>query len=86
MTRHASTSTATLHRLFRKYLKTSPIDYFLNQKLERAKNLLTDNLLTVKEVAGRLHYASSQYFAAESRKRFGVSPKTFKYRIADARP
>ncbi|MBQ6474433.1 MAG: helix-turn-helix transcriptional regulator [Victivallales bacterium] len=82
LTCFAGTSSATLHRLFRKHLKTSPINFFLNQKLERAKALLENNPYTVKEVAGMLHYASSQYFASEFKKKYGVSPKMYKYRLA----
>ena len=65
---YAGTSRATLHRQFRKYLQTSPVNYLLNQKLERAKSLLQTHPYSVKEVAEMLCYASSQYFAAEFKK------------------
>ena len=74
-------SRATLHRQFRKYLNTSPINYFLDQKLERAKMLLENNLYSIKEVAEMLNYASPQYFASEFKKKFGSPPKNFKLRI-----
>ncbi|MBO4630381.1 MAG: helix-turn-helix transcriptional regulator, partial [Lentisphaeria bacterium] len=67
---------------FRKYLKTSPIHYFLDQKLERAKMLLENHPYSVKEVAEMLNYASSQYFASEFKKKYGVPPKNFKCRIS----
>ena len=78
---YAGTSRATLHRQFRKYLQTSPVNYLLNQKLERAKSLLQTHPYSVKEVAEMLCYASSQYFAAEFKKKYGVSPKTVKCRL-----
>ena len=78
---YSGASSATLHRQFRKFMQTSPINYFLDQKLERAKNLLQSRPYSVKEVAEMLNYASSQYFAAEFKKKYGVSPKNFKYRI-----
>ena len=74
-------SRATLHRQFRKYLHASPINYFLGQKLERAKMLLENNLYSIKEVAEMLNYASPQYFASEFKKKFGLPPKNYKLRI-----
>ncbi len=79
---YSGVSSATLHRQFRKYLKTSPIHYFLDQKLERAKMLLENHPYSVKEVAEMLNYASSQYFASEFKKKYGVPPKNFKCRIS----
>ena len=38
-------------------------------------------MLTVKEVAEQLHYASSQYFASEFKKKYGIPPKNCKLRI-----
>ena len=81
LVRHAGTSRATLHRQFRKYMQTSPVNYLLDQKLERAKSLLQSHPYSVKEVAEMLCYASSQYFAAEFKKKYGFSPKTIKCRL-----
>ena len=81
LVRCSGVSSATLHRQFRKYLNTSPINYFLDQKLERAKMLLENNLYSIKEVAEQLHYASSQYFASEFKKKYGIPPKNCKLRI-----
>ena len=80
--RCSGVSGATLHRQFRKYLNTSPINYFLDQKLERARILLENHLYSIKETAEELNYASPQYFAAEFKKKYGVPPKRFKVRIA----
>ena len=82
LVRHSGVSRATLHRQFRKHMKTSPIDYFLDQKLERAKMLLENNLHSIKEVAEMLNYASPQYFASEFKKKYGMPPKNFKLRTS----
>ena len=81
LVRHSGVSRATLHRQFRKYMKMSPINYFLDQKLERAKMLLENNLHSIKEVAEMLNYASPQYFASEFKKKYGLPPKNYKMRI-----
>ena len=82
LVRHSGVSRATLHRLFRKYMKMSPINYFLDRKLERAKVLLENNLHSVKEVAEMLNYASPQYFASEFKKKYGLPPKNFKLLVS----
>jgi len=82
LVRHSGVSRATLHRQFRKYMKMSPINYFLDQKLERAKMLLENNLYSIKEVAEMLNYASPQYFASEFKNKYGMPPKNFKLRIS----
>jgi len=78
--RCSGVSRATLHRQFRKHLGTSPVKYFLDRKLERAKMLLENHPHSIKEVAEMLNYASPQYFAAEFKKKYGVPPKNFKCR------
>ena len=75
LAQHSGVSIATLHRYFRRYLKISPINYFIDRKLERAKLLLENHLYSIKEVAAMLNYASPQYFASEFKKRYGFSPK-----------
>ncbi len=75
LVQHSGVSSATLHRLFREYLKTSPIEYCLEQKMERAATLLRHHIYSVKELAAEMNYSSPQYFATEFKKRFGVTPK-----------
>ena len=67
-------SGATLHRQFRKYLHVSPVEYFINAKMEMAHGLLQGSSLSIKEIASRLNYSSQQYFASEFKKRYGKTP------------
>ena len=67
-------SGATLHRQFRKYLNVSPVEYFINAKMEMAHGLLQSSTLSIKEIASRLNYSSQQYFASEFKKRYGKTP------------
>ena len=67
-------SGATLHRQFRKYLNVSPVEYFINAKMEMAHGLLLGSTLSIKEIASRLNYSSQQYFASEFKKRYGKTP------------
>ena len=70
----AGISQTGLNQLFHKYLNTSPVEYFLDRKLELAENLLRRNTQSVKEIAGMLSYPSSQYFSFKFKQKYGVSP------------
>lgn len=76
--KHVQSSNATLHRQFRKYLNVSPIEYYLNARMDMACGLLKSGEFSVKEVASKLNYSSSQYFASEFKKRYGKTPSEIK--------
>lgn len=76
--KHVQSSNATLHRQFRKHLNVSPIEYYLNAKMDMACGLLKSGEFSVKEVASKLNYSSSQYFSSEFKKRYGKTPSEIK--------
>lgn len=74
-----SISPATLHRMFNRYLGKSPIECFINMKIELAKELLiTSSHYSIKEIAEIFGYSNQFYFSTEFRKRVGVSPKAYR--------
>lgn len=76
----AGVSKATLNRMFQEYFQCSPINYFLDLKMSRARALLP--YYPVKKVAAMLNYSSSQYFSSEFKKHYGLSPKSFRSRLS----
>ncbi|MBQ9087843.1 MAG: helix-turn-helix transcriptional regulator [Lentisphaeria bacterium] len=75
---YSGVSQATLHRLFARYMNTSPFNYYLEAKMNEAKTLLRARH-RIKEVARQLNFSSAQYFSAEFKKRYGVSPRNYKF-------
>lgn len=75
LVQYTGTSSATLHRIFKKHLQASPVSYYLDQKMEKAFSLLRANIYSVKEVAAKMEYSSPQYFATEFKKKYGSSPR-----------
>jgi len=73
-------SKPTLHRLFKKYLKTTPLSFLIELKMENAKNLISNSSLSFKEIAAKLGYKNSLYFSLAFKKYTGVAPS--KYRMA----
>lgn len=72
------TSAATLNRLFRQYLQTTPAQFRIEQKLERAIYFLQYTSMSIKEIAARLGYCNQFYFSHEFKRKKGVSPNQFR--------
>lgn len=67
-------SSATLTRKFQRSFQKSPMEYFLDRKMEKARELLSHQIYSVKQVAALLNYSSLQYFSSRFSRRFGVPP------------
>ena len=67
-------SVRQLERLFGKYLNTSPKKYFVELRLERARNLLVQTEMSVADVAFACGYESIGHFSRTYRLAFGVTP------------
>jgi transcriptional regulator GlxA family with amidase domain len=65
-------------RIFKEALGRTPYDYLLGLKLERAKTLLSQTNLSVKEVAFRLKFSDEHYFSRLFKQKAGLSPEIFR--------
>ncbi|MFD2167846.1 AraC family transcriptional regulator N-terminal domain-containing protein [Thalassotalea euphylliae] len=70
----ANMSSSTFHRNFKQVTATSPIQYVKKIRLTRAKELLQDHGLKVKQAAARVGYESPTQFSREFTRYFGQSP------------
>lgn len=52
--------------------------YFILQKIEKVKELLIYDELTISEIAFRLEYSSNQHLSAQFKKETGMTPTEFK--------
>ncbi|MED7930504.1 AraC family transcriptional regulator [Nonomuraea sp. LP-02] len=66
------------YETFTETLGTSPKDYVLRAKIARAERMLTEGDDSVTEVAHRLGFSSSQYFASTFRRYQGLSPTQYR--------
>jgi len=62
-------------RMFRHYTSLAPAQYFLQLKLNKAKDLLVSTSLTVKEIALMTGFESQFYFSKFIKRRMGMSPQ-----------
>jgi AraC family transcriptional regulator len=64
--------------LFRKSMRVSPHQYFLNRRVDRAKQLLHDRKLSVLDVGLQVGFDHANNFARTFRRRTGKSPSQFR--------
>lgn len=62
---------------FRQVFGTTVFGYLHQYRMEKARQLLNERRMSVKEVAQAIGYANQSRFAAAFRKQFGVNPKAF---------
>jgi YesN/AraC family two-component response regulator len=68
----------TLSALFSEVEGTTIKHYFIAQKIEKVKELLQYEELTLSEIANKLNYSDVAYLSNQFKKTTGVTPTTFK--------
>jgi AraC-like DNA-binding protein len=61
-------------RMFRHYTGLAPVQYFLELKLNKAKDLIVSTSLPIKEIAIITGFDSQFYFSKFFKQRLGISP------------
>lgn len=72
------TSISTISRLFQAHLKTSPMNYIIDRRLELARQLLQIEKMPLKEIAEKCGYNSVSFLSRAFKKKFGLPPGTFR--------
>jgi len=67
-------------RMFKEYTGVSPAQYQLQQKIMRAKELLTTTDQNISEIAYTLHFDNVCQFSTFFRKKEGITPSEFRKR------
>lgn len=75
----------TLSHLFSEVEGTTIEKYFIAQRIEKVKELLVYDEMTLSEIANRLNYSSVAYLSNQFKKITGLSPSHFKQIRADKR-
>lgn len=75
LAKHASTSRRQLERLFRRYLGCSPMRYYLDLRLARARQLLLQTEMPITDIAIASGFVSPPHFTKCYHDRYGRSPR-----------
>jgi AraC-like DNA-binding protein len=59
--------------------------YFIAQKIEKAKEMLTYGELTLSEIAYQLNYSSVAHLSAQFKKVTGITPSVYKTASTESR-
>ena len=71
---HFKYAESYLSRKFREETGLSFKEYVRSQRLHRAKALLKDPTLEIRDISEQLNFCTPSYFAEQFRAEFGVSP------------
>ena len=77
-------SESRLGHRFREVVGLSPMAYVEQQRIERAKQLLTMTSLSVKEISRQVGYDTQFYFSLRFKRASSVSPTEFRRRVMRA--
>lgn len=70
-----------LIRLFQRYLHVYPIKYIQQLKISKAKDLIRETSMTMKEISFSIGYENTYYFSRVFRKLEGMSPTEYKEKL-----
>ncbi len=65
-------------KLMKEYMSMSYIDYITSLRVEKAKRLLEETEMTVKDVGVAVGYENANYFTRVFKRVVGISPKQYK--------
>ena len=74
---------AYLFKLFKEKTGKSIIEYFIGLKIDRAKRLLLEDRLSIKEIAATLSFNEPNYFTKTFKRVTGITPSTYKKRAKE---
>ena len=67
--------------LFKKFLNTSPQEFLINLRMDKACVLLAQNTLSIQDIAHSVGYDDPQLFSKMFKKRKGLSPSQYRARL-----
>ncbi|MEJ2903679.1 helix-turn-helix transcriptional regulator [Pedobacter panaciterrae] len=73
----ANMSATKYKKLYKKITGQTPNAFFLNNKLELARDLLGSGQYTIRELAEKLNFTSTSHLSEQFKSYFGMSPKEY---------
>lgn len=80
---HLEISASYLNSIFKDHTNASPIEYFINLRIEQACKYLRLTELHIYEIAKKVGYQDPYYFSRLFKKTTGYSPKDYRKKFSD---
>ena len=77
LVRYSGSNKTTITKLFNTCFGTSPMEYFINLKIELAKKYLREDNYNVTQISEILGYSGVHYFSRQFKKITGMSPTRY---------
>ena len=78
---YSNISKSVLYKSFQKHLNTSPNQYINEKKIAKAKDLINNTEMPIKEIADNLGFTNTTYFYKLFKKVTGITPIQYKKQI-----
>lgn len=79
LSEHLNHNYTYVARLFTEQQGNNIEQFYINHKIERIKELLIYNELTITEIADKLHYSSVAHLSNQFKKMTGLTPSEYKH-------
>jgi AraC-like DNA-binding protein len=86
LARAAGLSVSHFNRLFREWSGFTPMEYQRRQRIARARALLADARLSIKEIAAQCGFDDPYHFSRVFRQLDGLSPSQYREAVLASRP
>lgn len=80
----ANVSRRECMRCFQKGIRTSPIQYVIDLRIQKARRLLSETALPLSDIGASCGFSDQSYFIKTFRERSGLSPSAFRKNAAAA--
>lgn len=84
LARHVGVSRRHLERLFKKHLQTVPSKYYLELRLDRARQMLRRTDKSVLQVGLACGFSSASHFSTAYRSHYGLTPREERKKLSEA--
>jgi two-component system response regulator YesN len=78
LSNHVGLSKSYLSSTFKKVVGDNFIDYLIQHRLNKAKQLLEQTDLKISEIAGKIGFNDPKYFAKLFKRLYGITPTEFR--------
>lgn len=81
VSKHGYISVSTLQRKFKEYFETSPMQYLLKLRMNKALELLIADELSIRDIAYACGFSDEKYFSKAFKARYGYAPSQMKKHV-----